>query len=69
MWLEAAFVPKLCCFLASANTLKDFDAIAKVNNFNTLEKPSKFIISPVEFTIQNELVTPTLKPVRKKIEK
>ena len=30
MWLEAAFVPKLCCFLASANTLKDFDAILKL---------------------------------------
>lgn len=46
----------------------DFDSIAKINNYNSLEKPQKFIISRAEFTVQNELVTPTMKLVRNKIE-
>lgn len=46
----------------------DFDGIAKMNNYNSLEKPLKFILSKTDFTIQNELVTPTMKIVRKKVE-
>ena len=49
--------------------IKDFDLIAKVNNFNSLEKVVKIIISKVEFNIMNDMVTPTMKLVRKKIEK
>eukprot|EP00340_Litonotus_pictus_P007599 CAMPEP_0170516466 /NCGR_PEP_ID=MMETSP0209-20121228/2664_1 /TAXON_ID=665100 ORGANISM="Litonotus pictus, Strain P1" /NCGR_SAMPLE_ID=MMETSP0209 /ASSEMBLY_ACC=CAM_ASM_000301 /LENGTH=477 /DNA_ID=CAMNT_0010801353 /DNA_START=768 /DNA_END=2201 /DNA_ORIENTATION=+ len=46
----------------------DFDALAKDNNFNSMEKPKKFIISPTEFTVQNEMITPTLKLCRRKIQ-
>lgn len=47
---------------------KDFDSIAKVNSFNSLEKIQKFIISKVEFNVGNEMTTPTMKVVRKKVE-
>lgn len=46
----------------------NFDEIAKFNKFNTLEKPPKFILTFQEFTIQNDLLTPTMKLVRKKIQ-
>lgn len=47
---------------------KDFDEIAKINNFNTLEKPRKFILTLEEFSPSNDLMTPTMKLVRKKIQ-
>lgn len=46
----------------------NFDEIAKANKFNSLEKPPKFILTFQEFTIQNDLLTPTMKLVRKKIQ-
>lgn len=42
-----------------------FDAIAKENKFSSLEKPSKFVLTTYEFTPQNDLLTPTMKLVRK----
>ena len=47
----------------------DFDRLAKEANFNSLEKVQYFILSNEEFTIENECMTPTMKMVRKKIEK
>ena len=47
---------------------RSLDKLASANNFNSLEKVSKIIISKVEFTIDNELLTPTAKLVRRKIE-
>lgn len=47
---------------------KQFDSIAKDNKFTSLEKPSKFILTTYEFTSQNDLLTPTMKLVRKKIQ-
>lgn len=46
---------------------EDFDQIAKANKFNSLEKIGKFIITKEEFTVQNELITPTMKVVRNKV--
>ena len=46
----------------------NFDEIAKFSKFNTLEKPPKFILTFKEFSIQNDLLTPTMKLVRKKIQ-
>lgn len=45
-----------------------FDDIAKQCKFSSLEKPLKFILTTDEFTIQNDLLTPTMKLVRKKIQ-
>lgn len=47
---------------------EDFDLIAKMNFFNAFEKPLKFIISKNEFTVQNDLITPTMKLMRRKIQ-
>lgn len=47
----------------------NFDEIAKSNKFNSLERPPKFILTFQEFTAQNDLLTPTMKLVRKKIQK
>lgn len=47
---------------------KNFDEIAKVNKFNSLERPLKFILTLEEFSVNNELMTPTMKLVRKKIQ-
>ena len=47
---------------------KDFDEIAKINGFNSLEKPKKFILTLEEFSPSNDLMTPTMKLVRKKIQ-
>lgn len=52
-----------------AEIKKEFDELAKANKLNSLEKPQKFIITQTDFTIDNELLTPTMKLVRKKIEK
>jgi len=51
-----------------AELKKSFDELAKSNKFSSLEKPQKFIISPLEFSITNELITPTMKLVRNKIQ-
>ena len=45
-----------------------FEEIAKFSKFNTLEKPTKFILTMKEFSVQNELLTPSMKLVRKKIQ-
>lgn len=45
-----------------------FDEIAKFSKFNSLEKPLNFILTFEEFSIANELLTPTMKLVRKKIQ-
>lgn len=47
---------------------KNFDEIAKFSKFNSLEKPFKYILTFQEFTVQNDLLTPTMKLVRKKIQ-
>jgi long-chain acyl-CoA synthetase len=46
---------------------ENFDKIAKENNFNSLEKINNFIISKQEFTVDNQMLTPTQKLVRRKI--
>lgn len=51
-----------------AEIKKTFDALAKTNNFNSLEKPLKYLLGKTEFTIQNEMITPTMKLCRNKIE-
>jgi long-chain acyl-CoA synthetase len=45
----------------------DFDALAKENNLNGLERLGKLLLVNKEFTIDNGLLTPTLKLVRKKV--
>ena len=47
---------------------ENFDSIAKENKFSSLEKPGKYILSLKEFSVQNDLLTPTMKLVRKKIQ-
>jgi len=47
---------------------KNLEEIAKQNKFNSLERPGGLILTTEEFSIQNWLLTPTLKLVRKKIE-
>lgn len=47
----------------------DINNIALANKFNSLEKIQKIIISKIEFNVQNELTTPTLKLVRSKVIK
>lgn len=47
---------------------RSLDKLALTNSFNSLEKVNKIILSKVEFTIENELLTPTAKLVRRKIE-
>lgn len=47
---------------------KNFDEIAKFNKFNSLERPLKYILTLEEFSVQNDLMTPTMKLVRKKIQ-
>lgn len=51
-----------------AEIKKDFDLIAKQNFFNPFERPLKFILSKNEFTVQNDLITPTMKLMRRKIK-
>lgn len=48
---------------------RSLDLIADSNKFNSLEKIQKLIISKEEFTIENELLTPTGKVVRRNVEK
>jgi long-chain acyl-CoA synthetase len=48
---------------------RSLDVIADLNKFNSLEKVQKIIISKEEFTIENELLTPTGKVVRRNVEK
>jgi len=48
--------------------ISDFEKLAKVAKFNSLEKVKNLIISDIEFTIDNGLLTSTMKMVRKKIE-
>lgn len=48
---------------------RSFDQLAQENNFNSLEKPSKFILSLEEFSVANEMLTPTLKLIRKTIQR
>lgn len=47
----------------------DLNRLAKENNFNSLEKVNHFILTDEEFSVENECMTPTLKLIRKKIEK
>jgi len=47
----------------------DLDGIAKENNFNSLEKINKFVLTDKEFLISNGCLTPTLKLVRNVIAK
>jgi len=47
----------------------DLDAIAKENNFNSLEKIVKLVLTDKEFLISNGCLTPTLKLVRNVIAK
>lgn len=46
-----------------------FEEIARQNNFTSLEKPSKIILTIDEFTVQNELLTPSMKLIRQNIKK
>ena len=48
---------------------KDLERLATEAQFNSLEKVKYFILSPDDFTIENEMMTPNLKMVRKQIEK
>ena len=48
---------------------KDLERLATEAQFNSLEKVKYFILSPEDFTIENEMMTPNLKMVRKQIEK
>ena len=45
----------------------DFDELAKLNSFNSLEKIPKFILTSKEFTVGNGCLTPTFKLVRRKV--
>jgi long-chain acyl-CoA synthetase len=47
---------------------RSLDVIADQNKFNSLEKVQRIIISKEEFTIENGLLTPTGKVVRRNIE-
>ena len=47
---------------------RSLDVIASENKFNSMEKVHKIIISKEDFTIENEMITPTEKLVRRKIE-
>ena len=47
----------------------DLETIAKENNFNSLEKITKFVLTEKEFLISNGCYTPTLKLVRNVIAK
>jgi len=47
---------------------KSLDKLAAANNFNSLEKIGKVILSPIDFSTDNELLTPTQKLVRRKVE-
>jgi len=48
--------------------IADLDKLAKANKFNGLEKVKNLLLSDIEFTIDNNLLTSTMKMVRKKIE-
>ena len=48
---------------------KDLERLATEAQFNSLEKVKYSILSPEDFTIENEMMTPNLKMVRKQIEK
>lgn len=55
---------------ALLNGVKEsLSVIGKECKFNSLEIPSKFVLTTEEFSVNNELVTPSMKLVRKKIEK
>lgn len=47
---------------------RSLEVHGKNNNLNSLEKIHKLIISKEEFTVENELFTPTAKLVRRKVE-
>jgi long-chain acyl-CoA synthetase len=51
-----------------ADIKRSLDKLATAHSFNTLEKIGKIVLTKVEFTIENELLTPTAKLVRRKIE-
>jgi len=44
------------------------DKLAGAHGLNSLEKVGKIILSPIEFTSENDLLTPTQKIVRRKVE-
>jgi len=48
---------------------KNLDELAKQNNFNGIEKLQKLILTGEEFTVSNELLTSTMKLVRRNIAK
>lgn len=45
----------------------DLDGLAKINNFNALEKIPKFTLITRDFNLENGCLTPTLKLVRRKV--
>ena len=47
--------------------ISEFENIAKECKFNSLEKPKKIILTTYEFTVTNELLTPSMKLIRRKI--
>ena len=51
-----------------AEVKRDLDDLAKINNFNSLEKIPMFALIQGEFNIDNGCLTPTLKLVRRKVE-
>jgi len=47
---------------------KNFKDLATQNKFSSLETARKFVLTTSEFTLQNDLLTPTMKLVRNKIK-
>jgi long-chain acyl-CoA synthetase len=48
---------------------EEIEIIAKANGFNSLEKPKSLILTKEAFTSENQLLTPSMKLIRKNIEK
>ena len=46
---------------------RSFKELAKSNKFNSLETVRKFVLSKTGFTVDNEMLTPTMKLCRNKI--
>lgn len=51
-----------------AEIKKNFEEIGKESKFSSLERPGRYILTLDEFTVQNDMLTPTMKLVRKKIQ-
>lgn len=48
---------------------EEIDQIAKANGFNSLEKPRSLVLTRETFSIENQLLTPSMKLIRKNVEK